>query len=745
MYCQVIVDIANEEVDRFFTYRLPAEMSVLPGTRVLIPFGKKRQAEGIVIHLIEKADIPDERIRDIIKPLDSYPVILPQLLELAEDIKKHSFCTLTQALRLMYPAKMRKQRIHEKIELQIKLLVSGESYNKALAENKRAKKNLEILRVLNDANGQMAQSALYQITGQCKTALNGLQEQQLIEISENEIYRTPYKTIESLSNMDPSLTDQQERVMAALSPALKEGKGEFLLYGVTGSGKTEIFIRAVRQVAQQGKCAIVLVPEISLTPQMIQWFRSRFGEEAAVLHSRLSDGEKYDEWRRIRKGEARVVIGARSAIFAPIQNLGLVIIDEEHEQSYISDRTPYYDARQIGMDRCKRENSVLILASATPSMRSFAQSIRGDLRLLEMPERVNDRPLPPVHIIDMRKELTQGNRSVFSGALLTGLTQCIQEGHQAILFVNRRGFSTFVSCRNCGYVIKCEHCDVSMTYHSVGNRMRCHYCGSETPVPDICPECGSAHIKYFGVGTQRVENEIQMHFPGISTLRMDIDTTRTKDAHAILLERFRRGEARVLIGTQMIAKGLDFPNVSLVGIMAADATLNLPDYRAPERTFQLLTQVAGRAGRASVEGEVFLQTYQPENDTILAASRQDYRAFYESEMLRRRKLYYPPYSIIIRNVYESAQEEKVQNAAERAKNMMIEFFDAHVYLKKYLVYLRSLPCPVLRIADKYRWEIIMSIIDKPICEEALSRMSEIANAVPEGVASICQINPSGMM
>ncbi|MBQ8091959.1 MAG: primosomal protein N' [Clostridia bacterium] len=747
MYCQVIVDIAHEDVDRVFIYRIPEGLTLEVGMRVHVPFGNRKSIEGIVVEITDSCDLPEARIKDVKEALEDYPAVLPELIGIAQYIKAHSFCTLTQALRLMYPAQMRGQRIHEKKQQAVQLLLNEEkTYTEALEKQKRAPRRYAILEELHGTeNGEMLVSELCERLGNCRDALRNLEKSQYVSVYEKELQRKPYTEIESLSAKDPVLTEQQQSVLEKIIPAIDNGKGQFLLYGVTGSGKTEVFIRAVRHTARQGKTAIVLVPEIALTPQMVSWFRSRFGEDAAVLHSRLSIGERYDEWRRIRRGEVHVVIGARSAIFAPLSNIGLIIVDEEHEQSYSSDRTPQYDARVIGQQRCLRSRAVLLLASATPSMRSFALAGRGDYTLLEMPERVKGRSLPDVHIIDMRKELSMGNKSVFSGQLLTGLTRCIERGKQAILFVNRRGYATFVSCRNCGYVVHCEHCDVTMTFHSVGNVLRCHYCGQEMPVPEICPECGSTHIKYFGVGTQRVEDEVHKYFPGVATLRMDNDTTQQKDAHAILLERFRRHEAQVMIGTQMIAKGLDFPDVTMVGIVAADAMLNLPDYRAAERTFQLLTQVAGRAGRAETKGEVFLQTYAPEHYSIQTASRQDYRAFYESEMARRRQTKYPPFTVIVRNVYESLDENKVHEAAQSGFDLIQTFFDRRAYLQKYIIYLRVMPCPIYRIQDKYRWEVLLSIVDLPVCEEAIGKMSEIAGIPVDSVASVCQINPSGLM
>ena len=745
-FCQVIVDIAHEDVDRVFTYRVPEGMKLCPGMRVHVPFGRVRRVEGVVVAMADACDLPPGRVRDVTDVLEDYPAVLPGLLRLAMRIRESSFCTLAQALRLMFPAQMRGERIRNKTREVVVLTCDRTIGAQLVASQARAPKRAQVLATLLESESdETPVEALRQKLGECRQPLMALCKMGFARIEEREALRSPYGAMERLAGQDPTLTAQQEQVLSALLPAVEAGKGAFLLYGVTGSGKTEVFIRAVRRCAQLGRTAIVLVPEIALTPQMVMWFRSRFGEDAAVLHSRLSPGERYDEWRRIRRGDVRVVIGARSAIFAPLEHVGLIIIDEEHEQSYIADSTPRYDAREVARWRCEDEGAALLLASATPSMRSFAMAGRGDLTLLEMPRRVANRPLPQVHVVDMREELRAGNRSVFSGALLTGLTRCLDEGHQAILFVNRRGYSTFVSCRSCGYTVTCSQCDVSMTYHSAENVLRCHYCGQEMPVPRTCPECGSPYIKYFGVGTQRVEEEVRKFFPDVPVLRMDNDTTRTKDAHAQLLGRFRSGEARVLVGTQMIAKGLDFPEVTMVGIIAADAMLKLPDYRSAERTFQLLTQVAGRAGRAEHPGEVFLQTYDPENYAIEAASRQDYRAFYEEEMMRRRRALYPPYTLLARLLYEADRAEDAQAAAEAAMRQMEAFFERRTYLKKYVIALRVMACPVKMIRGKSRWQVTLKIVDQPICQEAVGKMSEIARTPLERCACICQVNPSSMM
>ena len=543
----------------------------------------------------------------------------------------------------------------------------------------------------------------------------------------------------------PELNDEQKA--AADAVAKSSGYAPFLLFGVTGSGKTEVYLHIIESILSRDSEAqvMLLVPEINLTPQLEARVRGRFVDTTVVtLHSGLTQLERARNWLAVHEGRARILVGTRMAVFASFRKLALVIVDEEHEQSYIADSTPRYDARELAQMRCEAEGAALLLASATPSMLSFARAGRGDLTLLEMPSRVKNRPMPDVHVIDMREELKGGNRSIFSGAMLDGLKRCLSEGKQAILFINRRGYATFVSCRSCGYVVTCENCDISMTYHSSENALRCHYCGSETHMPKTCPSCGSPYIKQFGVGTQRVEEEVKRLFPDVPVLRMDNDTTRTKDAHAELIARFRRGEARILVGTQMIAKGLDFPNVTMVGIVAADAMLRLPDYRAAERTFQQLTQVAGRAGRADSPGEVFLQTYDPDHYAIEAASRQDYRAFFTLEMARRRQALFPPYTLIARLLFEADHEEQAQRAAQQAHRRLEAFLERRAYLKKYVISMRAMACPVVRIRGKSRWQVTLRIVDKPVCQEAVGEMSAIARTA-EGCACACQVNPPSMM
>lgn len=745
MYCQVIIDIVHENVAHTFTYRIPDGMEIVPGQRVVVPFGP-REKEGIVLEVTDECDLSPERIKAIKRKQEDYPAILPCLLELAQSLAEQVHCPLAETLRLMLPAQMRGERIRVRTEPMVELLIDPESVDEAIAAQSRSPKRRKIIELLRDGDAHPVHE-LAAIVKDPGEALKKLAEMEIVRLSDREVLRMPEGTVGGDRSQDPELTSAQKEVLSEILPAIRRGKGKFLLHGVTGSGKTEVFIAAVRKTLEMGKNAIILVPEIALTPQMVGWFRARFGSIAAVLHSRLSAGERFDEWRRIRRGEAHVVIGARSAIFAPVDNLGLIVIDEEHETTYRSDHHPRYDARDVAGERCDREGGVLVMASATPSILSFARARRGDYMLLEMPERVGHRPLPEVEILDMRRELENGNRTVLSGRLRQELTECIRSGNQAMLLMNHRGYNSFVSCRSCGFTVKCKQCDVAMTYH-LGQRediLRCHYCGATEPVPTSCPACGSKYIRYFGAGTQKVEEEVRKLLPGIEVARMDVDTTSGKDGHAKILEAFRSGRARVMVGTQMIAKGLDFPRVTLVGVVAADLTLNLPDYRSRERTFQLLTQVAGRAGRGLYPGKVLIQTYKPEDPVIRMAADQDYRRFFEAEFSRRRTGLYPPFTVMARLLAESASPM----AAEREINALTErtraLLDLHPEWKKKTLMIRTDQPDVKTLRGKTRWHILMKLLVSPATEEFAAALSAMAREDHGETDVIFEYDPNSMM
>lgn len=749
MVAQVIVDVVHTNVARPFSYLIPEGMPVGVGDRVRVPLAR-RQVDGFVVVLMPESDVdvPLEKLRPIAKKLDDYPALLPPLLALAEEMAMDSHCPLSETLRLMLPAAMRTGRIQQKKERYAQL---NPGIN-ALAEadqQRRSPKRATLLRLLSDGDAKPV-SELSQLVNEPRDALKALEKAGLISLLEREVFRAPDGTEDIPRTEAPPLTIDQHEALDTMLPALRKGMGAFLLHGVTGSGKTEVYLAMVQETLALGKSAIILVPEIALTPQMVRWFRSRFGPETAVLHSRLTDGQRYDEWRRIRLGHARVVVGARSAIFAPVEGLGLIVIDEEHEQTYLSDKHPRYDARRIAQSRARREGACVVLSSATPSILSFAMARRGDYTLVEMPRRVNNRPMPAVTVVDMRRELESGNRSIFSRLLIQKLTECIHNGQQAMLFLNRRGYNTFISCRSCGYVVKCPQCDLSLTLHREHGEdgpqeLRCHMCGHTQAPPTLCPECGSKYIRYFGSGTQRVEEEMQKLFPQVKTVRMDIDTTRERDAHAKLLGQFGRGEAQVLIGTQMIAKGLDFPKVTLVGVVAADMTLNLPDYRSPERTFQLITQVAGRAGRAQQPGEVIVQTYKPEHPCITAAAAQDYRAFFEMEFSRRRAGLYPPFTLLARLLTESENEADAKLTAEQLYNTVQTYLLSHPAQKKRTLMARLDEAPVKRIRGQFRYHVLLKVFDHPDAAPLLALLSELSAASSDVCRIYCEINPATMM
>ena len=739
-FAQVIVDIAHADVDRVFTYAIPEGMALQIGMRVTVPFGRQEK-EGYVLRFSDTSDLPPEKIRPVKEPLEDYPAILPHLVELAQELSRTVHCPLAETLRLMIPAQMRGGRVSIKTEKVAKLKVSGTALEEARAAQTRSPKRRLLIDLMADGEEHPLKELQLLVRAPLEP-LRVLEKEGICEISEREVLRAPYPD-KPVHEPDPVLTDDQAETLEELLPALGRHSGAFLLHGVTGSGKTEVYIRAVREALRLGRGAIVLVPEIVLTPQMVQWFRNRFSDEAAVLHSRLSAGERFDEWRRIRHADARVVIGARSAVFAPVRDLGLIIVDEEHESSYVSDRVPAYDAREVAHSRALREGATLLLASATPSILSFAKARRGDYTLLEMPLRVNGLDMPEVTVVDMREELRLGNKGMFSGELLVRLERCLAAGQQAMLFINRRGYAQSVVCRKCGHTMGCPSCDVSLTYHAADDMLHCHYCGRRSLMPDSCPECGSAYLKPVGAGTQRVEEEFKKIYPDVPLVRMDNDTTTTKNAHEELINRFRSGRARVMIGTQMIAKGLDFPNVTLVGAVLADSSLNLPDYRSAERSFQLLTQVAGRAGRADRPGHVVIQTYKPEHYAITAAASQDYRRFFNTEFERRRRDLYPPFTMLVRMLCQAKDEETAREMSGELFRRVEAFLNEKPSLKKRVLFYREDDAPIKKIMGRSRAQVFLKLLVHPDSNSVVAALQEMTGGEWPGEVAL-EINPASL-
>jgi primosomal protein N' (replication factor Y) (superfamily II helicase) len=590
----------------------------------------------------------------------------------------------------------------------------------------RAAKQRDILAHILNVGTSIPMQQLLAETGSSASVVKAVADKGWLTIREVDTERDPYAGRTFLKTAPLKLTEGQAQVLEqiAISVHAREPK-PFLLHGVTGSGKTEVYLQAIQLCLDMGRQAIVLVPEISLTPQMVERFKGRFGDAVAVLHSRLSHGEKYDEWRKIRERRAQVAVGARSAIFAPFESIGLIIIDEEHESSYKQEESPKYHARDVAVKRARQHGATVVLGSATPSLESYAAAtaIRSphgsgtsaSPALLSMPGRVADRPMPPVEVVDMRGELQAGNRSMFSRKLYAALADRLERGEQSVLLLNRRGYSTFVMCRSCGYTSMCPHCDISLTYHQKTRLLRCHYCGHSEGAPSRCPSCESEHIRFFGTGTQRVEEELVKLFPGIRVIRMDVDTTTEKGSHEKWLKLFGERKADVLLGTQMVAKGLDFPYVTLVGVIAADTSLHLPDFRSAERTFQLLTQVAGRAGRHDLPGEVVIQSYAPEHYAIQTAQHHDYESFVREELIHRRAMGYPPYCRLILITMSHEQLPLLTDVCERfAQRLRDAAGAAGVYGRvdgssgpKALDILGPVASPIARMKDRYRFQCMI--------------------------------------
>lgn len=778
-YAAVIVDVPTMQTDQPYTYRVPKQWQeiIAPGMRVEVPFGEgNRHIQGFVMALSkEEPSNPEIVLKDLIRVIDLAPVVNPELLQLADYMKDVTFSFKITCLQTMLPAAMKAayekkfvliDETHEikaqyfkqqtEVDWQViedagelprfqRLRTAGVVDIRYVVKEKTKKKMVRYVNSqITEANFAEIKASLranalrqhqlietlkvtprettafYTKQGLSAANLNQGEEQGWLTIEEVETYRDPFKDHDFPMTQPFALNDEQahavERIVAAEA---NRDATTFLLEGITGSGKTEVYLQSIAQILAKGKTAMMLVPEIALTPQMVQRFKSRFGKAVAVLHSGLSQGEKYDEWRKIERGESQVVVGARSAVFAPLENIGLIIIDEEHEATYKQDEAPRYHARDLAIWRSQYHHCPVVLGSATPSLESRARGQKNRYELLFLTKRAHEAAqLPDVTIVDLKDEYTQKNTGTFSRLLQEKIADRLVKKEQIVLLLNRRGYSSFMMCRDCGYVQECPNCDISLTLHMDVRKMACHYCGHQEAIPNKCPDCQSPKIRYYGTGTQKVEEELQTLYPSARILRMDVDTTRKKGAHERILKTFEEQKADILLGTQMIAKGLDFPNITLVGVLNADTALNLPDFRSSERTFQLLTQVSGRAGRGEKSGEVIVQTFNPDHHSIVLAQAQDYETFYRHEMRLRHQSGYPPYYFTVKISASHPSEEvaakKMYQIAEKLKNG----------LSPNSQILGPIPSGVARIKNRYHYQLILKYKQEPQLHQMLREILE---------------------
>lgn len=772
---QIIVDVPLMQTDQPYSYRIPEAFADMleAGMRVHVPFGKgNRLIQGIVIGFLDVAREEDQlELKDIVEVLDYRPVLNQEQLYLADQMRKTVFAYKISILKAMLPgllnstydkvlyptdqltAEERSEIFRDKASLHFSSL-DAEEQGKVMHLTRAGKLDLEYqardkqhiktenwYQIDTEALAAFQPSAraskqqelqAYLLEHPEAGLLKDLRKQfgpatvkvfldrAILLPEEREVDRAQSYFDKVASQSALTLNAQQATAVAAITSQIGQESKPFLLEGVTGSGKTEVYLQVIDEVLQRGKTAIMLVPEISLTPQVTNRFIARFGDQVAILHSGLSDGEKYDQWRKIERGEAQVVVGARSAVFAPLKNLGAIIIDEEHEASYKQDSSPRYHARDVALLRAQYNQAVLVLGSATPSLESRARASRGVYQFLELTQRANPlAKIPEVTVVDFRDYIGQQEASNFTPVLVEAIRERLERKEQVVLMLNRRGYSSFVMCRECGTVDTCPNCDISLTLHMDTKTMNCHYCGFTKGIPHSCPNCQSRSIRYYGTGTQKAYDELEELFPEARILRMDVDTTRKKGSHEKLLEQFGAGKADILLGTQMIAKGLDFPNVTLVGVLNADTALNLPDFRSSERTFQLLTQVAGRAGRADKEGQVYIQTYNPQHYAIRFAQQQDYEGFYAYEMGIRRSLGYPPYYYTVGITLSHKSEEEVVRKAYQVMDILRKELTDKVQL------LGPTPKPIARTHNLYHYQILIRYRLEDQLEGALNQVLDL--------------------
>ncbi len=692
MYLGIIVNNEAVKVDKIFTYKVPESLygKVKKGRMVTVPFGNgNKKIYGFIVDIFYDID-DNTKLKEIVDIDDSMEFLTEDNIRLIEIMRRKYLCTYLECIKVMIPSGITKGTTFKTKNSVI--------IGRPLTEKYSKEEYINIVSFIGEHNGIYNKTEL---TGEFKFSLsriNTLIKNGFLDVKKTIVNRyneNVYKKYE-----EKILNSIQQRCVDTILSQSSSNK--FLIHGITGSGKTEIYMNLVKEMIKKNKDSIILIPEIALTPQMVERFKGRFGRDIAIFHSRLSIGERFDEWMRVKTGNVKVAIGARSAIFLPFSNLGLIVIDEEHETSYKSDSDPKYHARDIASLKAEIEGCKVVLGSATPSIETYYKATEGEYDIITLNHRADGANLPTIEIVDMREELKEGNKSMFSRRLYEEMTACLEKKEQAIMFLNRRGYSTFVSCRECGYVFKCDNCDISLTYHN-DNNLTCHYCGAKQRALKTCPKCKSKYVKYFGVGTEQLEHSVRKTFLDSKPLRMDFDTTRGKDSYEKIYKDFSAKRHNVLIGTQMIAKGLDFKEVTLVGIIAADLSLNLPDYRAAEKTFQLVTQVAGRAGRGNKAGKVILQTYNPDNYSIVYAAANDYKSFYEEEIIIRKLREYPPFSkILCINLSSENEEHLIKSIQSLADKVRIKNYGSDK-----IELLGPCPCGVSKIKSLYRWQIII--------------------------------------
>ncbi|GAB6100682.1 primosomal protein N' [Halanaerocella petrolearia] len=741
-YVAVVVDLPVKQVDQTFTYQVPEDLrtEVEIGKKVTVPFGP-RKITGYIVAEVEEVDF---ETKEIIKVTSPFILFNKELLELAYWMAGYYQSYLISALKAIVPSGKHKVKTKRVVQLSQSVAETKEVISQLPGQ---AYKQVAVLNYLIEhPDSQLITTELANKVDTSPGTIRRLVKKGLLEYTNIEIKRTPYQdaNIEPTSPLTPTL--EQKKALTEIKQAVSNSdSATFLLKGVTGSGKTEVYLQAIADVLAQGGEAIVLIPEIALTPQTISRFKGRFGKQVAVLHSQLSAGERFDEWRRIKEGTAKIAVGARSAIFAPFDNLELVVIDEEHETTYKQEEHPKYHAREVAVKRANLSKAVTILGTATPALESYYRAQEGDYKLLELSKRVDDRPLPEVELIDMRDELEAGNKQMLSRKLAREIERRLQNNEQTIIFLNRRGFSTFVQCRECGHVIECNNCDVSLTYFSQGERLKCNYCEESKSVPNICPDCSSSYIKYFGIGTEKVEQALNKNFPEAKVVRMDRDTTTRKGSYQKILSAFSAGKIDILVGTQMVAKGHDYPNVTLVGVITADTALNLPDFRASERTFQLLAQVAGRTGRGDKLGQVLIQSYTPEHYSIQQAKKHNYKGFYRQEIIFREEMCYPPFTHLINIIISDQEENKVIQVAQRLGECIaaqLQNIDNDT-----IELLGPTKAPLSKIKGKYRWQLLLKGPDldklRGINQQALTELEEFEKL--KSVKISIDVDPLGVL